>query len=388
MIDAIRSKYPDAEIQRFEWSGANRHQKRQIAAAQLAEHINGCASKFPGAKQVLIAHSHGGNVVLYALKNADAYSKVTGSIFLSTPFLIFHRIRANAKDITCGVFAVCTSITILLALGLTKVLSLGPDSIWAKVVMGVSAFTVLFVLYRLTKAVLPSGFGRELKKHENPLEGIAANIESYYSHAIIPEERALVMRLDRDEASNLLSISCLLYAALHKVEMPFYVMVTDVLIALQQGDSKIVSFIRRNAFLIKIILFGSLCTTGSLMTAILAEAPRQLSHVVAYVTAVIVASSVVPVDLIVNVVLLVAAVGAITAIAVVRVLAGLLFLGYGFDGFSMSAFCIGSAESSPKGQFACKLIAAPPTNGLQHSKCYDNPEAIEEIVKRIEQWNN
>jgi len=48
--------------------------------------------KYPGARHFIIAHSHGGNVVLYAVRESPLMrSQLGGLVFLSTPFLHVER---------------------------------------------------------------------------------------------------------------------------------------------------------------------------------------------------------------------------------------------------------------------------------------------------------
>lgn len=47
----------------FEWTGANSHNARIAAGALLGKHILSVKTEYPEARQILIAHSHGGNVI-------------------------------------------------------------------------------------------------------------------------------------------------------------------------------------------------------------------------------------------------------------------------------------------------------------------------------------
>jgi hypothetical protein len=70
-----------ARISPFLWSGANSVRERDKAAQELAEHIRAKQFDHPGSIQVVIAHSHGGNVALRALDQPG----VTGDeIFITT----------------------------------------------------------------------------------------------------------------------------------------------------------------------------------------------------------------------------------------------------------------------------------------------------------------
>lgn len=69
-----------------QWDGRNNHKSRIAAAKRLAETIDTLIVKNQGCRPVIVAHSHGGNIALYALK----LLKWKGSIdiiTMATPFL-------------------------------------------------------------------------------------------------------------------------------------------------------------------------------------------------------------------------------------------------------------------------------------------------------------
>ena len=65
---------------------------RRKGTEKLVGHLTN-ASEAAGARRYLVAHSHGGNVALQALKNEAARGKVAGLICLATPFLFSTRAR-------------------------------------------------------------------------------------------------------------------------------------------------------------------------------------------------------------------------------------------------------------------------------------------------------
>ena len=96
----------------FLWSGANSVRERDRAARQLVEHIRAKQSEYPSSTQVLIAHSHGGNVALRAL---DQLGVTRDEIFIATiatPFVEILRSKLSPTEteridrfaITVGVF--------------------------------------------------------------------------------------------------------------------------------------------------------------------------------------------------------------------------------------------------------------------------------------------
>ena len=76
----------DGRIEIFVWSGENSHEARLAAGDQLAKFVR--ALKLPlQAHAHVIAHSHGGNVALYALRDAEFSDRVASLCFMGTPFL-------------------------------------------------------------------------------------------------------------------------------------------------------------------------------------------------------------------------------------------------------------------------------------------------------------
>jgi hypothetical protein len=73
----------------FEWTGRNSHKSRLTAANELASMLR-TETRVPGDRRVVIGHSHGGNVILYALRKllADgAEDLVDGVVCLATPHI-------------------------------------------------------------------------------------------------------------------------------------------------------------------------------------------------------------------------------------------------------------------------------------------------------------
>jgi hypothetical protein len=79
------------EFECFEWSGANSFHERSAAARRLGNRLEVLADSPVDRRIYLIAHSHGGNVVLEALarlSDRPARDAVWGVICGATPFLI------------------------------------------------------------------------------------------------------------------------------------------------------------------------------------------------------------------------------------------------------------------------------------------------------------
>lgn len=106
LVLALQTADPEARIIRLEWSGGNSHAARLEAAEMLVHHVRGCRRCHPAAKHYVIAHSHGGNVVRYALSLEDVSADLDGAVCLSTPFIICRR-KPESKELwsrVCMIF--------------------------------------------------------------------------------------------------------------------------------------------------------------------------------------------------------------------------------------------------------------------------------------------
>jgi hypothetical protein len=87
---------------RFEWSGGNTHRDRTQAADLLTEHLLQRRASDVSRKHFIIAHSHAGNIVLYALRNPEVARTITGFVTLGTPFLNCTRRRLTLIEPLLG----------------------------------------------------------------------------------------------------------------------------------------------------------------------------------------------------------------------------------------------------------------------------------------------
>jgi predicted alpha/beta hydrolase len=82
-----RTCVPKRRILPFDWSGRNSHFARIAAGKQLGEFIRSLKADRPDRPCYVIAHSHGGNVVQYALSQPSVEACVHGCVFPGTPFI-------------------------------------------------------------------------------------------------------------------------------------------------------------------------------------------------------------------------------------------------------------------------------------------------------------
>ncbi|MBB3303305.1 pimeloyl-ACP methyl ester carboxylesterase [Rhizobium sp. BK077] len=91
LFEALDAACSDIQTVTFDWSGDNSHMARIVAGRSLALRIRQIAKEDPAASVAIVAHSHGGNVALYALRDKAAAAVVSGVVFLGTPFFRFIR---------------------------------------------------------------------------------------------------------------------------------------------------------------------------------------------------------------------------------------------------------------------------------------------------------
>jgi hypothetical protein len=77
----------DVTVRPFRWSGRNSVRARAHAADQLRQRLQSLVDEFPEARLAIVAHSHGGNVALHALRDEALAGKIWGVACLGTPFL-------------------------------------------------------------------------------------------------------------------------------------------------------------------------------------------------------------------------------------------------------------------------------------------------------------
>ena len=79
----------------FQWTGRNVHEDRRAASVLLQKRLEDQLATQNPPIQVIIAHSHGGNIALKALGLSPAVCRNTLLVTLATPFLRFERQKAD-----------------------------------------------------------------------------------------------------------------------------------------------------------------------------------------------------------------------------------------------------------------------------------------------------
>lgn len=99
------------EFCRFKWSGGNTHADRLIGARLLREMLTTSLEEPGKAPHFIVAHSHGGNVALYAMQDDQIRRRISGVVCMGTPFLHMEhrplpRGLLSALVITLGILGV------------------------------------------------------------------------------------------------------------------------------------------------------------------------------------------------------------------------------------------------------------------------------------------
>lgn len=87
---ALATSLPAVEFREFKWSGENAEKDRRVAALEFASRLRNELQQSEDC-HLIIAHSHGGNVALWALGELTdtERARIAGLATLGTPFLTF-----------------------------------------------------------------------------------------------------------------------------------------------------------------------------------------------------------------------------------------------------------------------------------------------------------
>ncbi|HEX8696048.1 MAG TPA: hypothetical protein VF746_26770 [Longimicrobium sp.] len=79
----------DTQFEAFEWSGLNTHEARLAGGRDLARRLREKIAANPALVHFIVAHSHGGNVAVYALRELSEaeHHAIAGVVCFATPFL-------------------------------------------------------------------------------------------------------------------------------------------------------------------------------------------------------------------------------------------------------------------------------------------------------------
>lgn len=148
----LREAFPSrVTVRQFDWSGRNSHAARLEAGAALAEDQAALAASNPEMPRFVIAHSHGGNVALYSLREASERTLPAGIVTMGTPFIACEPrdVAASAPILRLALPALALFAGIL-GLGMLWVLGFNALRL-------VSSETTLMIIAGLGALYVPSG---------------------------------------------------------------------------------------------------------------------------------------------------------------------------------------------------------------------------------------
>jgi hypothetical protein len=350
----------------FEWSHSNCYRVRARAAERLAGQLQAQIKENPGARQWVVAHSHGGNIALHAvrcLRKSCPDAPRVSTVTLATPFL--HARRRALKGWSVFVLVLFSPIVIGLV---GSALAGGPHwRDWPGFALG--ALVASPALLCIVGAFMHPGFRwrgslRWLRRRviANPerwpedvigavLRGEFIRpgyrsqlIASVHSPEVEPED-VFVVRAAGDEASAFLAVGQFL-----------------------GWISALLNRLLTNRWLWAwIILLISALLLAAIMTHSASHVLRDsVSHVLRVAIYVFVVAGL-------------AAVGAVWFMLAAA-------LPFGWDGPFLSIFASCSAEAAPPGQatiLQLEPFAGAENRGLAHSRLYQSDPVISQIVTLI-----
>ncbi|MBU0964910.1 MAG: hypothetical protein KKA54_00890 [Proteobacteria bacterium] len=192
------------------WSGLNNVTARKKAKEELINHLHKLQDRYRHkANYFVVAHSHGGNVALYAIRDAKLKYPV-GIACLATPFLVTDfRILSDKKDIVEAITVLIYQFFISLALIIYGIVRLKSDI--PTITSSDQIFTIPFKVFApssiLEWITLVAGMviAVSLGQLVTPWHKFAKQIRDELKLPWLPKFQLLIIRTTGDEASGLLA---------------------------------------------------------------------------------------------------------------------------------------------------------------------------------------
>jgi hypothetical protein len=198
----------DIRFARFDWDPPNLHSARLEGSTKLLHETKSEGRYFRKQEEphIAIAHSHGGSVLAYALRQDAALAEqIAGAVFLSTPFIQVRirptsRLSTIALAVLCGMlvyFFVSMVGVVLLYLTHSRIDPTGPliGSQAIGLVLGVAAARAM---WPREATALPPGMSDVLNRE-------VAEFDLSELHRRGLEQKTLLIRANADEASAALA---------------------------------------------------------------------------------------------------------------------------------------------------------------------------------------
>ena len=196
----------------FNWSGENSHFSRIEAADELLNVLNSHVSNTYEQK-IIIAHSHGGNIALYALGKMGEQAAEFHLVTMATPFL---NVSKRDYQILIKVLAVIISLTLalLLVISLGFALTFFPKSL--VLMSGLLAFLCCYFLF--------PKLSRILKRKNSELDAKVDNLVSQLSISDNVNSKEMLVVIDeRDEISFWFTLLLKIWNTIDSVQFVIFI---------------------------------------------------------------------------------------------------------------------------------------------------------------------
>ena len=199
---SLRTRLGDTtSIERFQWSGENRHAARSAGAAALAATLEDALAEAPGQPLFVVGHSHGGTVITLALRDRPRLAAaLAGVAFLSTPFIQLRR-RPHAWALASMIAAMLFA-SIVAAIPVAQRVLQGFG--WPGWAVGISGLVIYLGLgAALIAAIYDDAVTPEGQRTR--LEVAIARLLADFEVRHLDPERTLILRANADEATAALA---------------------------------------------------------------------------------------------------------------------------------------------------------------------------------------
>jgi hypothetical protein len=352
------------------WSGGNNPIARDEGQQTLRNHLSTVMRQHPGAEHFIIAHSHGGNVALYAMRDDVLRNGVRGVVCLATPFIVA-RPRLFGGDDAVLPLAGATIIPMLI--------------VWLLAAWFIPTFGTRGTRELLLTAMLIIGFIVAYVVLLAWKRFAARLVPMLRLPSDFPAKKLLLIRAVADEAGAGLAfvqfVSQLNVRAYHLLDRRRELL-----------RDAFARWEKRRGSVIAALAAGVLTFTGLIVLLTTVLVPSVWSGVIVIVAAGVLV--VLPALMLARRSRAAAAPLELASYAILfGVICGLsvLLLPFGRHIAAASAFLDVTAEATPPGEWTVRLLAQDPVpiksgelRPLQHSLLYDNDEAIGHICAWIE----
>ena len=335
-----------AHVEYVEWPGHNQVSARMKGVRALIRALRSSIRAHPDARHVVIAHSHGGNVALRALRARWLQRRVAGLVCLSTPFLVArHReIGENAQSVLIAAINLLVTLAVGIEAERHPALAGTPAGILKAVMLGAGA---------LAMYAIPRGTPRFLRRI------------AFASRTEVP---ALLVRSPADEASLSLAFVQAIDALRSTTWKLFMERIPGFF---SRPVRRALGAIRGRIGVVGMVLAGVVIWAG------LGAAVGILSPGTSLPLGMLVAAGLVLVPAMLP--LTVAALVAVPTV-LINILA---FIPFGFAYAVRGPFLEVTAESTPPGRWSVHQLQFPDRDPetLRHSVTYQDARALGEIAR-------